>query len=75
VPLNTNRGVAKPARRRACLPRDHVRRAVLRRGHDGDGRRSVASFGAPCNAPDRRLRAASTWAGQRSSGVQISQIR
>jgi hypothetical protein len=35
--------------------RDHARGAVLRRGHDGDGRRSVASFGALCNAPDRRL--------------------
>ena len=31
--------------------------AVLRCGQDGDGRRSVASFGAPCNAPDRRFRA------------------
>jgi hypothetical protein len=33
-----------------------------RRGHDGDGRRSIASFGALCNAPDRRF-------GTRSIGV------
>lgn len=30
---------------------EHTRRAVLRWSRDGDGRRSGASFGAPCDAP------------------------
>jgi len=42
---------------RACCGSRRSIRAVLRWGLECDGRRSVASFGAPCNAPDRRFRA------------------
>jgi len=56
MPLNTGsrRGPSRPTAGVLAVP-ERTGRAVLRCVLGGGGRRSVASFGAPCNAPDRRF--------------------
>jgi hypothetical protein len=54
IAAGSRRGPSRPTPRVLAV-REHTRGAVLRCGHDGDGRRSGALLGARAGVVDRRL--------------------